>query len=114
MTVMITDTHVMAMTEVKYIPEKNNIILIDTFVLNYMIIIEAHNFWYVSRNKLIPISGIDSDVSGIFSAIANMKTENASKTVTPRAIFSPESGGKQNTSTVNVLIIIQGKTILYL
>ena len=102
----------MAMTEVKYIPEKNNIILIDTFVLNY--IIEAHNFWYVSRNKLIPISGIDSDVSGIFSAIANMKTENASKTVTPRAIFSPESGGKQNTSTVNVLIIIQGKTILYL
>ena len=112
MTVMITDTHVMAMTEVKYIPEKNNIILIDTFVLNY--IIKAHNFWYVSRNKLIPISGIDSDVSGIFSAIANMKTENASKTVTPRAIFSPESGGKQNTSTVNVLIIIQGKTILYL
>ena len=71
-------------------------------------------FWYVSRNKLIPISGIDSDVSGIFSAIANMKTENASKTVTPRAIFSPESGGKQKTSTVNVLIIIHGNTMLYL
>ena len=96
-------------------PWKNSNILIDTVVLKIMfIIIEAHDFWYISCNKVIPISGIDSDVSGIFSAIANMKTENASKTVTPRAIFSPESGGKQNTSTVNVLIIIQGKTILYL
>ena len=97
-------------------PWKHGIILINMVVLHQMfiIIIEAHYFWYVSCNKIIPISGIDSDVSGIFSAIANMKTENASKTVTPRAIFSPESGGKQNTSTVNVLIIIQGKTILYL
>ena len=57
---------------------------------------------------------MDSEVSGIFSAIANMKTENAKSTVTPRAIFSPESGGKQNTSTVNVLIIMQGNTMLYL
>ena len=61
-----------------------------------------------------PINGIDSEVSGIFSAIANMKTEKARSTVTPKAIFSPESGGKQNTKTVNVLIIIHGKTILYL
>ena len=61
-----------------------------------------------------PIRGIDSDVSGIFSAIANMKTEKAKSTVTPRAIFSPESGGKQNTRTVKVLIIIQGNTMLYL
>ena len=63
---------------------------------------------------LLPIRGIDSEVSGIFSAIASMKTENARSTVTPRAIFSPESGGKQNTSTVNVLIIMHGKTMLYL
>ena len=63
---------------------------------------------------MLPIRGMDSEVSGIFSAIANMKTENAKSTVTPRAIFSPESGGKQNTSTVNVLIIMQGNTMLYL
>ena len=43
-----------------------------------------------------------------------MKTEKAKSTVTPRAIFSPESGGKQNTRTVKVLIIMQGNTMLYL
>lgn len=53
---------------------------------------------------------MDSEVSGIFSAMASMKTENASRTVTPRAIFSPESGGRQKTNTVKVLIIIHGKT----
>ena len=60
------------------------------------------------------MSGIDSDVSGIFSAMASMKTEKASKTVIPRPIFSPESGGRQKTRTVSVLIIMHGKTILYL
>ena len=60
------------------------------------------------------MSGMDSDVSGIFSAMASMKTEKASSTVTPRAIFSPESGGRQNTSTVRVDIIMQGNTMLYL
>lgn len=40
--------------------------------------------------------------------------EKASRTVTPRAIFSPESGGRQNTSTVSVDIIMHGKTMLYL
>ena len=60
------------------------------------------------------MSGIDSDVAGIFPAMASMKTEKASRTVTPRAIFSPESGGRQNTSTVNVDIIMHGKTMLYL
>ena len=68
----------------------------------------------MSFNNILPIRGIDSEVSGIFSAIANMKTEKARSTVTPRAIFSPESGGKQKTSTVNVLIIIHGNTMLYL
>ena len=53
---------------------------------------------------------MDSEVSGIFSAMASMKTENARRTVTPRAIFSPESGGRQKTNTVKVLIIIHGKT----
>ena len=60
------------------------------------------------------MSGIDSLVSGIFSAMASMKTLKARMTVTPRAIFSPESGGRQNTSTVRDDIIMHGKTILYL
>ena len=64
--------------------------------------------------KIIPINGIDSLVSGILSAIASMKTEKASMTVTPRAIFSPESGGMQNTNTVRVDIIMQGNTMLYM
>ena len=62
----------------------------------------------------LPIKGIDSEVSGIFSAMASMKTENAKRTVTPRAIFSPESGGRQKTKTVRVLIIMHGNTMLYL
>ena len=37
----------------------------------------------------VPINGIDSLVSGILSAMANINTENAKITVTPRAIFSP-------------------------
>ena len=45
----------------------------------------------VIRLVHLPINGIDSEVSGIFSAMASMKTENARRTVTPRAIFSPES-----------------------
>ena len=62
----------------------------------------------------LPIRGMDSDVSGIFSAMASMKTENAKRTVIPSPIFSPESGGRQKTKTVNVLIIMHGNTMLYL
>lgn len=54
------------------------------------------------------ITGTDSDVSGNFSAIDNMRTEKARSTVMPRAIFSPESGGRQKTRRVRVLIMIQG------
>ena len=32
----------------------------------------------------------------------------------PRAIFSPESGGRQNTRTVKVDIIMHGNTMLYM
>ena len=77
-----------------------------------------YNFKLIIDNKLtniqIPISGMDSLVSGILSAMANMKTEKARMTVTPRAIFSPESGGIQKTSTVSVDIIMQGNTMLYM
>lgn len=41
------------------------------------------------------MSGMYSDVGGIFSAMSNMNTENASSTVSPRVTFSPESGGRQ-------------------
>lgn len=58
------------------------------------------------------MSGIDSEVSGIFSAMANIKTEKASSTVTPRAIFSPESGGRQKTRRVSADNMTQGNTML--
>ena len=63
---------------------------------------------------ILHIRGIDSLVSGIRAAIANINTEKARMTVTPKAIFSPESGGMQNTSTVRVDIIMQGNTIMYM
>ena len=47
-------------------------------------------------NEHLPISGTNSDVAGILSAISNIKTENANKTVMPSVIFSPLSGGNQN------------------
>lgn len=58
--------------------------------------------------------GTNSEVSGRFSATASMKTEKASSTVMPRAIFSPLSGGRQNTSSVSADIMTQGKTTLYM
>jgi hypothetical protein len=60
--------------------------------------------------EYLPINGIDSDVSGIFSAMASIKTEKARRTVIPSAIFSPLSGGRQKTSNVSTDIIIQGST----
>jgi hypothetical protein len=54
------------------------------------------------------MSGTASDVSGIFSATVRTKTEKARRTVMPRAIFSPESGGRQKTSSVSIDIIVQG------
>lgn len=63
---------------------------------------------------VLPSNGIDSLVSGSFSEMASMKTEKARRTVTPRAIFSPESGGRQNTRRVRTDIIIQGRTTLYI
>lgn len=45
--------------------------------------------------------------------MANIKTEKARRTVTPRAIFSPDSGGRQKTSSVRADIIIQGSITLY-
>ncbi len=55
---------------------------------------------------------MDSEVSGNFSDIANMNTENANRTVTPSAIFSPESGGIQNTRSVRTDSIRQGSITL--
>lgn len=57
---------------------------------------------------------IDCDISGILSLMDIMKTVNPRRTVTPNEIFSPESDGNRNTSTVRVLIIMQGTTMLYL
>ena len=37
--------------------------------------------------KNLPMRGIDSEVSGIFSAMASINTENAKRTVTPAKKF---------------------------
>ena len=37
----------------------------------------------ILRSKNLPMRGIDSEVSGIFSAMASINTENAKRTVTP-------------------------------
>ena len=58
--------------------------------------------------------GINSDVSGRSSPILRRNTEKARRTVMPMVIFSPESGGRQNTSRVRVDIITQGKITLSL
>ena len=39
----------------------------------------------------------------MFSAIISMKTENASRTVIPSVIFSPESGGSQNPTRLSMV-----------
>ncbi len=41
------------------------------------------------------MSGMYSEVGGMFSATSNMKTEKASRTVSPRVTFSPDSGGSR-------------------
>ena len=60
----------------------------------------------------LPISGTNSNVAGILSAMSNMKTENASRTVMQRMIFSPESGGSQNPSKDNTVSHRRGKIML--
>jgi hypothetical protein len=42
----------------------------------------------------LPIKGIESLVAGIDSAINNINTENARRTVKPNETFSPDSVGK--------------------
>jgi len=41
------------------------------------------------KKLFLPIKGTVSDVAGIFSAINNINTEKANKTVIPKVIFSP-------------------------
>ena len=60
----------------------------------------------------LPIKGTNSEVAGIFSAISNMNTENANKTVIPRVIFSPESGGSQNPNRLKIVNHKHGKMML--
>ena len=60
--------------------------------------------------SILLINGMYSLVSGILSAMASMKTLKASKTVMPRAIFSPDSGGKQKTKSVKIDNMTHGNT----
>ena len=60
----------------------------------------------------LPISGTNSDVAGMLSAMSSMKTEKARRTVMPRVIFSPESGGSQKPSKLRTVSQRQGKIML--
>lgn len=62
--------------------------------------------------KYISISGTISLVAGIDSAINNIKTEKAKRTVIPNVIFSPESGGRQKPSSERIESQIHGSIIL--
>ena len=48
---------------------------------------------------------MNSDVSGRSSPILNRNTEKARRVVIPIVTFSPDSGGRQKTSKVNVDIL---------
>lgn len=49
-----------------------------------------------------PMSGTNSEVAGILSAISSMNTEKASNTVNPSVTFSPLSAGKKNPAIVKM------------
>jgi len=52
-------------------------------------------------------------VEGILSAMSSIKTEKASRTVSPKLVFSPESGFIQKHNNVSTDSITQGITMLY-
>jgi len=58
------------------------------------------------------MSGTDSDVAGVLSAMSSMKTEKASRTVMPSVTFSPESAGSQNPVTLRTLSQRHGQMML--
>jgi hypothetical protein len=60
----------------------------------------------------MPINGTISLVAGIFSAMSNMNTEKASKTVMPKVIFSPLSGGNQKPTKIKTESHMHGKMML--
>ena len=66
----------------------------------------------VREHVYIPISGTNSDVAGILSAISSMNTEKASSTVIPSVIFSPESGGNQKPSRLSTVSQRHGNIML--
>ena len=59
-----------------------------------------------------PIIGTLTLVEGMCSAMSNIKTEKASRTVNPRLIFSPESGFIQKQSRVRMDSMTHGMIIL--
>ena len=59
----------------------------------------------------LPMMGTASDVLGTLSAIINMNTANASKMVTPRLVFSPDSAGRRNTRRTSIDNMIDGRTM---
>ena len=59
-----------------------------------------------------PISGTNSDVGGMLSAISSMKMLYERKTVMPSVIFSPASGGRQKASRLRTFSQTHGMMML--
>lgn len=77
---------------------QNNYDLKKDIRLEVMEILQSHKYLYIksftqSFFLFLPISGTLSD-GGMLSATISWKTVRASKTVTPRETFSPESAGR--------------------
>ncbi len=70
--------------------------------------IMSRNTWRESSAGNSPIRGILSDVAGILSDIMSRNTHRESSTVISRDIFSPVSGGRQNTRSEMAVISAQG------
>ena len=63
------------------------------------------------QKQCLPIIGMCSDVLGTFSATISKNTVKASKTDIQRDIFSPASGGRQNTIITKTDNSVQGNII---
>lgn len=60
------------------------------------------------KTKFLPTTGT-ALVGGIVSATKRRKTVSDKRTVIPRLIFSPDSGGKKKLSSATIDTNVQGK-----
>ena len=67
---------------------------------------------YVHRQSVLLRRGVVSELTGVLSMMMMRNTENASSTVIPREIFSPEPGGSQKTPSAIIVTSTMGRMML--